>query len=406
MRVCFLGTYEKNYPRNQILLKALRRAGIEVIHCHIDIWKRKTHKTDMLKNAAYLLGFIGRLIFTYPFLWASYLTQPRHDAVLIGYPGHIDTLAMNWLVKLRRKPLIFDCFISLYDSAANDRSLVKPGSFLARLIFCLDRWACRAADRVLLDTEAQIDYFSRTFNIERNRFVRIFAGADDELFQTPSPSPLPLSGGEDKGEGVIYRVLFIGKFIPFHGIDTIVEAAKILQSHADIRLDFIGTGQLFEKIESKVKSLGLRNVKLHGWVEYGELPAWIRQSDLCLGIFSNSEKADRVIPNKIFQALACGKPVVTARTRAARELLKENESAYFVSPENPGELARVILEAARNQDLTERIGASGKRAFERSANLEVTGNQLKALFDPLTLPSPPARGRGLKVRGFLWSVLL
>lgn len=372
MRVCFFGTYEENYPRNQILLKAFRRSGIDVTHCHASIWGKKVHKTKELTSYWNLAKLVCRCLVLYPYLVLRYLLAPRHDVVLIGYPGHLDVLVLKLFAVLRRAPVVFDCFISLHEAAIKDRSLAGKQSFLSSALFLLDQTACRLADHVILDTDSQIRYFSETFGIPAERFTRIFAGADDELF---------VPRNDANQERNLFRVLFVGKFTPLHGMDTIIEAAKILETQKDIRFDMIGTGQLFEEIESKIQSMRLRNTALHGWVPYEDLPRWIGESDLCLGIFADSEKAKRVIPNKVFQAMACGKPVLTARTRAGEELLKDGENAYLVPAGNPQALAEAILKIKENRKFSDRIARDGRLVFEREASLEKTAEKLKLLFE-------------------------
>src|SRR4029078_4156801 len=84
------------------------------------------------------------------------------------------------------------------------------------------------------------------------------------------------------------------------------------------------------------------NVEHAPWVEYERLPAELHRAGCALGIFGTSGRAARVIPNKAFQALACGTPLVTAGTPAARELLRDGESALLVPPGDPHALVAAI----------------------------------------------------------------
>ncbi len=70
---------------------------------------------------------------------------------------------------------------------------------------------------------------------------------------------------------------------------------------------------------------------------------WIQQADICLGIFGDSDKAGRVIPNKVFQILNAGKLVITRDSAAIRELLDPGmEGVFLVPPANPLSLAKTI----------------------------------------------------------------
>ena len=109
-----------------------------------------------------------------------------------------------------------------------------------------------------------------------------------------------------------FTALFVGKLIPLHGIETVLEAARLAP---EVRFRVIGSGQLEHVLAARPP-----NVDWVPWVEYSALPEQLRRCGCALGIFGTSEKAQRVIPNKVFQALACGAPVITADTPAIREL--------------------------------------------------------------------------------------
>ena len=96
------------------------------------------------------------------------------------------------------------------------------------------------------------------------------------------------------------------------------------------------------------------------WVAYERLPAELHAAGCALGIFGTSAKAGRVIPNKAFQALACGTPLVTADTPGARELLADGVSALLVPPGDPEALAAALRKLAADGALAERIGGRGQ----------------------------------------------
>ncbi len=379
MRVCFFGTYEKSYPRNQILLKAMEKAGIDVIECHADIWENRKHKVSLLANKASLALLGLRLGWIYLLLSIRYLLTPNHDLVLVGYPGQLDAIMLKPWAWLRGKPIVLDAFVSVYDAAVHDRKLVKPGTFLAHLLFWLDRKSCLAAKRVVLDTNQQIKYFAKTFFLPSDGFVRIFAGAEDDLFYPHNPQ----QSSTNSNSACPFRVLFTGKFIPFHGIDVILEAAKILEDNAEIEFHIVGSGQLFEALKSNADGFGRPNVRVHGWVDYERLPERFRESDLCLGVFGDSDKLNRVIPNKIYQALAVGRPVVTSRSDAVDELLKDMESVYCVARQNAKELAHAILTLKADRKLAADLAKNGHDVFLKTSTIEQTSKRLRELFSSL-----------------------
>ncbi len=111
------------------------------------------------------------------------------------------------------------------------------------------------------------------------------------------------------------------------------------------------------------------------WVEYERLPDELRRCGCALGVFGTSAKASRVIPNKAFQALACGTPLVTADTPAARELLRNEESALLVRPGNPAALAAALRRLAAEPAVGRKLGEGGLTAYEDNASERVLGRQ-------------------------------
>src|SRR5204862_2109483 len=106
-----------------------------------------------------------------------------------------------------------------------------------------------------------------------------------------------------------FSSLFIGKLIPLHGLETILGAAR---RTPEIAFRVVGSGQLDHVLQSRPP-----NVEWVRWIDYERLPSELQGAGCALGIFGRSAKAQRVIPNKVFQALASGTPVVTADTPAA-----------------------------------------------------------------------------------------
>ncbi len=370
MRVCFFGTYERNYPRNQTLLKTMQAAQIEVIECHAPLWDSEEHKTGEFKSIWKMIRRIVKILITNLQLMWRYLFIQNHDLVLIGFPGHLDVLAVKWLTFLRRKRIVFDAFISLYDTIVNDRKLISEKSLFAALIREIDQTACKFANKIILDTRQHIDYFSHNFQIPEKRFARLWIGADDTLFQPSAP----------KRRDQFYRVVFCGKFTPFHGVDVILGAAKILETERDITFDLVGTGQLYYEMQAKVKELNMANVRLRGWMDYAQVPSLLQESDLCLGVFGTSEKRNRVIPNKIFEALAVKKPVVTGRAKAVEELLTDMDSIYFVTPGDAGELAHAIITLKNDPKLADKIAEKGYQIYQQNANLNCLSRDLSAIL--------------------------
>ncbi len=120
------------------------------------------------------------------------------------------------------------------------------------------------------------------------------------------------------------------------------------------------------------------------WVDYEQLPGELHRAGCALGIFGTSAKAQRVIPNKAFQALACGTPLITADTPAARELLVHEESALLVRPGDPEALAEALRRLAGDAELRTRLSEGGLAAYRKRASEDVLGRRWRALLERVT----------------------
>lgn len=363
MRVCYFGTYERDYPRNALMIAGLRQMGVSVTECHAPVWERQQDKSGAYRGMA-ALGLILQLLWAYIKLTYNYLRTPAHDVVIVGYIGQFDMLFAWFLTRLGGVPLLFNPLVSLYDTFCDDRSLVKPTSLTGRLLWWLDYLSCQAAELVFLDTEQHRDYFVRTFGLHKDKFFVVPVGADDRIFQLR-----PLA---EKEPNEPIEVLFVGKLIPLHGIETILQAAAQLR-HKAIHFTIVGSGQQAREIERLIRELQLDNVTRIDWVEYARLGEQYAKADLCLGIFGASDKAQRVIPNKVYQALAVGRPVITADSPAIRTLLTVDEQIIVCSPANPDALANQIAHLAANPSLRQRLARQSHALFERQFSIQAIG---------------------------------
>ncbi len=311
MRILWWGTYDKGKPRTRIMLRGLRELGIDVQECHVDVWTGVEDKTQ-IKGFGRRLVTLARWLSAYPRLLYRYLRAPPHDAVVVGYMGQLDVLVLWPFARLRRAPVVWDAFLSLYNTIVEDRALVGRQNPIAWGLYALEWLGCRAAQRVILDTAAHAAYFRERFRLDSNRVGVVFVGTEPEYFQARQV-------GEPTRDGPP-RVLFYGQFIPLHGVGTIVEAARLAVDD-DIEWVLLGRGQEEGPVRATLASHPLPKLRWIPWVDYRELIDWIHSADVCLGIFGDTDKAARVIPNKVFQVLSAGAPLVTRDSPAIRELI-------------------------------------------------------------------------------------
>lgn len=341
MRVVLWGTGDTGKPRVRILRDGLLENGVSLTECRADIWTGIEDKSQVKGLSRWLRLFLA-LILAYPTLVYRYLRLPPHDWVLLTYPSIPDIFVIRLFARLRGARIAMDWFLSAYDTVVLDRALVGPRNPLAWLIWAVEWLGVRLADRVFMDTRAHARRMETLFRLPPDSCGTVWVGAEDRFFEAA-----PYATSRVPGEAL--RVLFYGQFIPLHGAKTIVEAARLLREHP-VEWLLIGRGQEAGRIRRMLEVDPLDKVSWLEWTEYSTLIAHIHAADVCLGIFGDSDKAASVIPNKVFQVMAAGKPVVTRDSPAIRELPQDETRAMdLVAATDPESLASAILRhASRN----------------------------------------------------------
>lgn len=307
-RVLVWGTADLGKPRVRILLAALEAAGAEVCVAREPVWDGVEDKSQ-LRGPLAKVAFVARYIGALGRLRRRLRDAPPHDVVLICYLGLFDVLAYRWFAGRRAKPVVWDAFMSLYDTVVEDRRLVGARHPAAWVLRRLEAAAARAADWIVLDTGPHAARFAELFGRPGRSPAAIPVGAEP-IFAPLRPKPR--TGP--------FTVLFYGQFIPLHGADTIIEAARRAKARG-WRWRIIGTGQEAPRLRAALAASPVEGLDWCDWVPYDSLPTQIAAADVCLGIFGESPKAASVVPNKAYQVLASGRPLVTRRSPAMSELV-------------------------------------------------------------------------------------
>lgn len=332
MTIYYFGDFDPGYARNRVLICGLQENGINVVLYN-----------DRAADWSSRLRLVRKIC----------ANKNPGDRIIVGYSDS------RWAVPLLRLfgcgPIIWDAFYSIYDSFIYDRKLAGPRSLKALWYWSLDWLSCRLSQKVLLDTQAHISYFVQTFGVNTQKFIRVFVGSDDSLFSRPQTM------NTQKPPQVSVR--FWGKFIPLQGIEYIVRAAKILEDDHRIRFKILGNGQVHSKITELLRETKATNIDLIDRVPLKELPSFIAAADICLGIFGNTAKAERVIPNKVYESMAMRKAIITSDTPAARELLVDGRHVIFAKVADASDLAEKIKSLAGNETLRNSLADAAYALF-------------------------------------------
>lgn len=251
-------------------------------------------------------------------------------------------------------PLVFDPLISMYDKQLNERKKFPPHSPPARALLGRERGIFAQADVVVADTPAHAAYFRDTLGVAADRLAVVPVGAEPGLFEPTLMTPLA---------GRRARVLFYGSFIALQGPEVIVEAAKRCP---DMDWTLLGDGPL--RSACVVAAGDAPHITFDGRIGYDQLGKRIAEADILLGVFSPSEKAGRVVPNKVYQALACGRPVVTRRSTAYPVGLTDHPAPQtgliWVEPGNAESLAAAVKQLANDGAGLPALGQAARATYD------------------------------------------
>lgn len=346
MRWAAFGTYDvSKHPRVAVLIEGLAASGDEVIEINEPLRLDTAGRVAMLRQPWRLPVFAGKLLRC----WAALARRTRAvrkqsppDAVLVGYLGHFDVRLARRLFK--GTPIVLDHLVSAAGTA-RDRGLAGSGGLKSRLMHSIDDGALRSANVVVVDTaehEAALPASAAP------RGVVAPVGATEEWFAVGRTRVT--SGGEP---GRPLRVVFVGVFTPLHGTRTVGEALAELAGD-DIDVTMVGSGQEYQAC--RAAAAANTRVRWVDWVESAQLPAFVGDHDVSLGIFGTTAKALNVVPTKVYQGAAAACAVVTSDTPPQREAL--GDAAIFVPPGDPAALASALRQLAKERGETARLGAA------------------------------------------------
>ncbi|MDX9715855.1 MAG: glycosyltransferase [Thauera sp.] len=329
-------TLENAYSRDRVIYRLLQKSGIRL---------------SVFSPAISALGDLEALI----------RRIPKTDAVWVPSFRQRDIAAAARFARRRGAPLIFDPLISAYDKQVNERGKFPVDSPQARKLLARERTQFALGDILIADTQGHADYFHDMLGVARDKIIVLPVGADESVFTF---RPLrPLEGGRP------IRVLFYGSFIGLHGVPTIVDAIRRYEGPA-VEFHFIGSGPMRAEAEQSLTTMRLHasiaHICFEDWLDIHTLAGRIEESDIVLGVFGTTGKALRVVPNKVYQALAVGRPVITGDTPAFDGRFRTASPAAlgFSIPGDSGALAAQIGAWAHDRGSLERRGLAAHTLFK------------------------------------------
>jgi glycosyltransferase involved in cell wall biosynthesis len=337
------------------------------------------HGVKILRAYAYQewhRSFLHRILSFVSFMFSSFafgLRTKQVDVVWGTTPPLFQGLTAWILARLKRVPFLFEVR-DLWPKFAVAVGVLQ-NSLLIKLSEGLERFLYRKADRVVINSPGFRDHV-----IDRGaRFVELIPnGVDISMF--PKGAGSESSTRWEKG----FVVLYAGAHGVSNDLGVLLEAASILSDNKEIRLVLIGDGKEKNTLVEMSKEMALENVEFLPPVPKEDIPGVLASADACVAILKPIEAFKSTYPNKVFDYMAAGKPVVLAIDGVIRNVVEEAGAGVFVRPGNAGELADAVTELWGNPTDVKRMGRAGRKYveehFDRSKQVECLVTVLEELL--------------------------
>ena len=349
-RVLWWGRFDPGYSRNRVYAALFRELGWEVDYFFVKAWPRFGDVEAFLRG-----------------LWR----RPRPDLVWVPVARQRDIAAACRWAHRRGIKVVFDPMISAWDKKVLEQRKWRAEEPRARRLLKRETRLMNMPDMVCWDTSCHVDFCAERLGVPRERLRVLLTGTDEKVFKPQAEEP-PFDPSEP------FKVLYHGAYLPLHGTETIVEAARMTQG-LPIRWDFLGWGAY--KASTEAKAAGLSNVRFLDKVPYTEVPKVICGHDVVLGVFGTTAKAARVIGNKVYECMACRRPTVNEFCTGYPEEAKSCPAIKFIPPGDPAALVKAIEEYRADWARREEYFAAARDFFERHLSMAVIKKQLADIVE-------------------------
>jgi len=352
-KVLFWGRFDPGYSRNRVYAALFRELGWEVDYFFVKVWPRFGDVEALLRG-----------------LWR----RPKPDLVWVPVARQRDVAAACRWAHSRGVKVVFDPMISAWDKKVLEQCKWKAEEPRAKKLLAREKRLMSLPDLVCWDTSCHVDFCAKHLDVPRSRLRVLFTGTDETVFK-PQPESPPCGSGS--GEAPKFSVLYHGAYLPLHGTETIVEAARMTQG-TGVHWDFLGWGAYKAATEEKAK--GISNITFLNKVPYVDVPKVIAAHDIVLGVFGTTAKAARVIGNKVYECMACARPTINEFCTGYPPEAADCKAIKFIPAGDPEALVKAVEEYRADWANRESYFAAAREFFERHLSMAVIKRQLAGIL--------------------------
>ena len=340
------GTVPERYRGKGIVRE--RDGDVEVLRCPVP----QSYGKGYAGRAYAYVGFSATAML-------GVLRAQRPDVAIASSPPLV-TASTGYLasrLRSRRVPWIFEVR-DLWPESAVTTGVLGETSPITKSLYALERFAYRHADVLSVLTPAFREDILKRGLADESRIHVLPNGADMDMFR-PETRDQPIR--QELGWGDRFVVMYAGAHGRANALHQLIEAAERLRDRKDIFIACVGDGSLRSELIEDVRTRGLDNIAFHGSFPKSRMPEIVNASDVGAAVLQNNPTFRTVYPNKVFDYMACNRPVLLAIDGVIRELVCDKADAgLFAEPENPDAIAEAILKLADDPELRQQLGERGR----------------------------------------------
>lgn len=327
-------------------------------------------KTQVLRtyvSEAYNKSFLGRLwgyfSFTFSSLLAILFKVKKHDVIIVTSPPLFVGITGIIAKIIKKIPMVFEVR-DLWPESAIDTGVLK-NKYIIKLAYFVEKLTYRFANKINVLTPAFKQALIDRKKIPQEKIIFIPNGADLDIFH---PGPKENWVREKYGLQNKFVVTYMGAHGVANHLHSLIDVAKECRDVKEIIFMLIGDGMQKKELMDRVKQEGLENVLFIDSQPKHSIPDFCNASDVCTAVLKKVDTFKTVYPNKVFDYMSCGKPILLGIDGIARELIEESKSGYYVDPENPVEFKKKIMLLYNNAQLREELGENGFKFVNNTFN--------------------------------------
>jgi glycosyltransferase involved in cell wall biosynthesis len=342
-----------------------QREGVDVLHLWVKTSSTKNFRTRLLFYLSYMVMAII----------AGLLLPGRIDVIFANSPPLFVAVA-GWVISLvRRVPFVMEVQ-DLWPESAVVLGELKNPRFI-RWAEWFEEHCYQRASRIVAVTQGICNRL-KVQGVSTAKVALIPNGSNIDLFR-PDPG---------KGTGLRAQLGLQDKFVALYagihglaqGLETLLEAARLLIDQPDIRFVFVGDGPKKSELLALKKSYGLTNLIMLPEQPLEQMPAYLSMADVAIVPLRKVDLFLGALPTKIFDAWACQKPTLIGVDGEARSVLEKVGAGMFVEPEQPQVLAQALLHLRGKPDLLAQMGLAGRQAVLKQYSLQAAARQVEAIL--------------------------